>query len=85
MQRCIDIISIVTTKGTISKVVSMKLKRVLSIGSHSDNHLGGASRLTPRQRLSLLEDLRRDAARIFHYEYPKRLRRVLTVVERKKG
>jgi hypothetical protein len=62
----------------------MKLKKVLSVGNLSDN-LQGASHLTPRQRLSLLEDLRREAARIFHYEYPKRLRRVLKVIEQKKS
>jgi hypothetical protein len=62
----------------------MKLKRILSIGNISDN-LGGASRLTPRQRLSLLEDLRQEMAWAFHYEYPQRLRRILKVVKQKKS
>jgi hypothetical protein len=62
----------------------MKLKKVLSVGTHSDN-LGSANRLTPRQRLSLLEDLRQEMAWAFHYEYPQRLRRVLKVVEQKKS
>ncbi len=65
----------------------MKLQRVLSVGNMNDGFRGAIAtkHLTPSQRLSHLEDLRRDAARIFNYEYPKRLRRVLEVVEQKKG
>jgi hypothetical protein len=65
----------------------MKLQRVLSVGYLSDNMRGvrTTQHLTPNQRLSLLEDLRRDAAKVFHYEYPRRLRRVLEVAEQKKG
>jgi hypothetical protein len=65
----------------------MKIKKVLSIGTFSDGLHGAmlTEHLTPRQRLSLLEELRRDMARICHYAYPKRLRRVLEVVERKQG
>jgi len=65
----------------------MKLKRVLSVHNMSDNFRGArlTEHLTPSQRLSLLEDLRQEAARIFHYEYPKRLRRVLEVAEQKKS
>lgn len=66
---------------------SMKLKRVLSVGNISDNFSGArlTEHLTGNQRVSLLEDIRRDMARILHYEYPRRLRRVLKVTEQKKG
>jgi hypothetical protein len=65
----------------------MKLKRVLSVGNMSDNFSGArlTEHLTGNQRVSLLEDIRRDMARILHYEYPRRLRRVLKVTEQKKG
>jgi hypothetical protein len=65
----------------------MKLQRVISVGNLSDNLRGARAtqHLTPSQRLSLLEDLRRDAAKVFNYEYPRRLRRVLEVTEQKKG
>lgn len=65
----------------------MKLKRVLSIGHISDD-LSGArltEHLTGNQRVSLLEEIRRDMAKIGKYAYPKRLRRVLTVIKQKKG
>jgi hypothetical protein len=64
----------------------MKLQRVLSVGSLTDNLRGARAtkHLTPNQRLSLLEDLRRDSAKVFHYEYPRRLRRVLEVTKQKK-
>ena len=65
----------------------MKLKRVLSVGNMSDNFSGArlTEHLTGNQRVSLLEDIRRDMARILHYEYPRRLRRVLKVTEQKKS
>lgn len=65
----------------------MKIKKVLSVGHIHDGFRGAklTEHLTPRQRLSLLEELRRDMAGIYHYAYPKRLRRVLEFVERKQG
>jgi len=62
----------------------MNLKRIISFGHISDNYRGARTtrHLSANQRLSLLEDLRREAARVFHYEYPRRIRRVLEVVER---
>jgi hypothetical protein len=65
----------------------MKLKRVLSVGNLSDNFSGArlTEHLTGNQRVSLLEDIRRDMARVLHYEYPRRLRRILKVTEQKKS
>jgi hypothetical protein len=65
----------------------MKLKRVLSVHSLYENPTGAqlTAHMTGNQRVSLLEEMRRDAAKIFHYEYPQRLRRILQVVEQKKG
>ena len=65
----------------------MKLKRVLSTGDHSDNLRGArlTEHLTGNRRVSLLEEMRRQAAKVFNHEYPRRLRRVLEVTEWKKG
>ena len=38
--------------------------------------------LTGDERVSLLEDLRREMSKVTHHEYPQRLRRVLTVTKR---
>jgi hypothetical protein len=64
----------------------MKLQRVISVGHVSDGVRGGRAtrHMSSAERLSLLEDIRREAARVFHYEYPRRLRRVLEVVDREK-
>ena len=62
----------------------MTLQRVISFGHIKDNFRGAQTtmHLSAKNRLSHLEDLRREAARIFHYEYPRRIRRILEVVER---
>ena len=61
----------------------MKIKKVLSLGHINDGFRGAqhTKHLTGNQRVSLLEELRRESARIFHYEYPRRLRKVLKVIE----
>jgi hypothetical protein len=41
--------------------------------------------MTGSQRVSLLEDIRREMAKVRHNAYPRRLRRVLEVAEQKKG
>jgi hypothetical protein len=65
----------------------MKLKRVLSVGHMNDGFDGArlTEHMTGNQRVSLLEDIRREMAKVANYEYPKRLRRVFKVVEQKKG
>ena len=64
----------------------MKLQKVITVG-HIGDGLHGAQltkHMTGNERISLLEELRQESARIFHYEYPRRLRRVFEVVNRKK-
>ncbi len=64
----------------------MKLKKVISVVPIS-NAMRGAQmtkHLTPKQRLSLLEDLRREAAKVCNYEYPQRIPRILEVVEQER-
>jgi hypothetical protein len=39
--------------------------------------------MTGNQRISLLEEMRRDMARACNYEYPKRMKRVLTIIDLK--
>ena len=65
----------------------MKLKKVLSIGHISDDFTGArlTRNMTGNQRVSLLEEIRRDMAKVQRYEYPARLRRVLEITERKKS
>jgi hypothetical protein len=64
----------------------MKLQRILSVGNMNDG-LNGArltEHMTGDQRVSLLEDIRREVAKVRNNEYPKRLRRVLEVTAQKK-
>jgi hypothetical protein len=65
----------------------MKLKRVLSVGNTNDDFNGArlTEHLTGNQRVSLLEEIRCTMAKVCHYEYPGRLRRVLEVAEQKKS
>lgn len=65
----------------------MKLKKILTVGHISDNLTGAhlTLHMTGNQRVSLLEDVRRDMAKVQRNEYPGRLRRVLEVTEQKKS
>jgi len=65
----------------------MKLKKIISIGSITDDLSGSrlTQHLTGNQRVSLLEEIRRDMVKIKQYEYPGRLRRILKVTQQKKG
>ena len=68
------------------KQLNMKLQRVLSLGNINDG-LNGArltEHMTGNERVSLLEEIRRDMAKVQNHEYPKRLRRVLEVASQKK-
>jgi hypothetical protein len=38
--------------------------------------------LTPGERISMVEDLREEMAKVTHHEYPQRLRRILEIVKR---
>ncbi len=60
----------------------MKVERVLTITRRDPNEKGidRTRHLTGRERLSLLEDLRIEMAKVCGYEYPQRVRRVLAIV-----
>jgi hypothetical protein len=80
-------LTIVYRNGYISYklAVSVKLIKKLTISDRSENFRGArlTKHLTGNQRVSLLEEMRREAMRVFHHEYPRRLRRVLEVTQRK--
>ncbi len=64
----------------------MKIQKVISVG-HINDGLRGAQltkHMTGNERISFLEELRQESARIFHYEYPRRLRRILKIIKRTK-
>lgn len=67
--------------------MKMKLKRVLSVGNINDNFRGArmTEHMTGNQRVSLLENIRLDMMKVFYHGHPKRLRRILEVVEQKKS
>jgi hypothetical protein len=62
----------------------MKVEKVLSFGKLSDREKGIdlTRHLSGEDRLSLLEDLRQEVAKVANIEYPSRLRRFLTIVKR---
>ena len=60
------------------------MKRILTISKFDPNEKAcdHTRHLTGDERVSLLEQLRREMSKVSHREYPKRLRRVLTVAKR---
>ena len=60
------------------------MKRVLTITKFDPNEKAcdHTQHLTGDERVSLLEDLRQEMSKVTHREYPRRLRRVLTVAKR---
>ena len=62
----------------------MKLERVLSIEKRNPDEKGidRTRHLTGDERVSMLEDLRKEMAKVAGYEYPKRLQKVLRIVKR---
>ena len=63
------------------------MKRVLTISQFDPNEKAcdHTRHLTGDERVSLLEELRREMSKVSHREYPKRLRRVLTIAKRNGG
>lgn len=63
----------------------MKLERVLTISKWDKNEKGVdvTRHLTGDERVSLLEELRRDMSKVTHREYPSRLRRLLKITKRR--
>jgi len=62
----------------------MKVERILTIERMNPNEKGIdlTRHLTGRERVSLVEDLRIEMAKVGKYEYPQRLRRVLEIARR---
>lgn len=62
----------------------MKVERILTVAKADPNEKGIdlTRHLTGRERVSMLEDLRIEMAKVAKYEYPQRLRRVLEVSKR---
>lgn len=65
----------------------MKLERVLSVSkmNNSEKGIDLTRNMRGEERVSLLEDLRREMTKVGHYEYPRRLRRILEVSKRRDG
>lgn len=62
----------------------MRVERVLTISKRNNEEKGVdfTDHLTGDERVSLLEDIRRDMGKVTQNEYPSRLRRVLEVSKR---
>jgi hypothetical protein len=60
------------------------MERMLKILKKDDSKksVDYSKKLSGRQRVSLVEDLRIEMAKVAHYEYPQRLRRVLEISHR---
>jgi hypothetical protein len=65
----------------------MKVERVLTVSKMNNIEKGidFTRHMSGEERVSLLEDLRREMTKVGHYEYPRRLRRVLEVSKRREG
>jgi hypothetical protein len=64
----------------------MKFERVLTVQSWdpTEKAVDLTRHMSGNERVSLLEDLRRDMSKVTHREYPSRLRRLLEVFERRR-
>jgi len=62
----------------------MKVERTLTVTrmNPDEKAIDLTRHMTGRERVSLVEDLRIEMAKVQKYEYPQRLRRVLEVVKR---
>lgn len=60
----------------------MPMERVLTVSTldNDEKAIDRTRHLTGEERLSLLEDLRRDMFRMLNREYPQRVQRVLEIV-----
>jgi len=65
----------------------MRLVRVLSVDRFDPDEKGidQTRSMSGEERVSLLEDLRRQMSKVTQCEYPRRLRRVLEVARRAAG
>jgi len=69
--------------GQVLETQILKVERKITVGRVGETECAAdATRhMTPEERLSFLEDLRREAALATGHEYPQRLRRVLEVTK----
>jgi hypothetical protein len=63
----------------------MKIEKTLAIEKPDRNEKGidFTKNLTGNERVSLVEDLRREMSKVRHNEYPHRLRRILEISKRR--
>jgi hypothetical protein len=76
-------------RGTSSLIASrrelqMKIEKILSVTKFNPNEkaVDTTKHLTPDARISMVEDLREEMAKVTHNEYPQRLRRILEIAKR---
>ena len=65
----------------------MRVTRVLSVvrADPDEKGIDFTRHLSGDERVSLLEELRREMSKVTQHEYPQRLRRVLEVAHRARG
>ena len=65
----------------------LRLERKLTVShiNRNEKAVDLTAHMDALSRLSLLEDLRMEMAKVTHDEYPSRLRRVLTITKRSSG
>ncbi len=61
---------------TVERILTITKSRNFEKAIDSTRHLSGD------ERISMVEDLRQEITKVTHHEYPKRLRRVLTITQR---
>ncbi len=62
----------------------MKVERILTVTklNNTEKAIDSTRHLSGDERISMVEDLRQEIAKVTHHEYPQRLRRVLTITKR---
>ena len=62
----------------------MKVEPILKVGkiNREEKAIDLTCHINGRERVSLLEELRREMSKVTHHEYPRRLRRILEVSKR---
>ena len=61
----------------------MRIKKILTIEKYNPEKkaIDTTRHMTGNERVSLLEDLRREITKVTGHEYPSRLRRILEIVK----
>lgn len=65
----------------------MKIAKVISVGRFdpAEKAIDFSRKLSGDERISMLEDLRRQMSKVTQNEYPRRLRRVFEIARQGKG